>query len=168
MNETPENSGAQQAVARPAKKYVALPKETPYTASHELTTTTALSKHEATKMTNPTYDFNALLDMSKKAFAPAAKLNELTVRSFERAARAQYQFAGEMLDLTLGQMQALSAAKDVSEVAAKTAAFTAKVNEKATARGQDLVKFATEAQAEVSKWFDETAAEIAAVSKKAA
>ena len=119
-------------------------------------------------MTNAMYDFNAFVDMSKKAFAPALKLNEMAVRGFDRAARQQYAYAGELLDLTLRQMQALSAAKDVNEFAAKTAEFTAQVTEKATARGQDIMKLATEAQSEVSKWFDETAAEVAAVAKKAA
>jgi phasin family protein len=119
-------------------------------------------------MTNPTYDFNAFVDMSKKAFAPAAKFNELAVRNFERAARQQYQYFGEMLDLTLTQMQVMSSAKDFSEMAAKTAEFNAKVTEKVTARGQDLMKIATEAQTEVSKWFDETTAQYAAVAKKVA
>ena len=39
--------------------------------------------------------------------------------------------AGEMLDLALTQLHALSTAKDLSDVAAKTAEFTAKVTEKA-------------------------------------
>ncbi len=119
-------------------------------------------------MTNAMYDFNAFVDMSKKAYAPALKLNELAVRVIDRTARQQYAYAGEMLDLALTQLHALSTAKDLSDVAAKTAEFTAKVTEKATARGQDLMKVATETQSEVSKWFDETAAEVAAVAKKAA
>jgi len=123
---------------------------------------------EVTNMTNAMYDFNAFVDMSKKAYAPALKLNELAVRVIDRTARQQYAYAGEMLDLALTQLHALSTAKDLSDVAAKTAEFTAKVTEKATARGQDLMKVATETQSEVSKWFDETAAEVAAVAKKAA
>jgi phasin family protein len=114
------------------------------------------------------YDFNAFVDMYKKAAAPAMKLNEMAVRGIDRAARQQYAYAGEMLDLTLRQLQALSTAKDVSEFAAKTAEFTAQVTEKATARSQNLMKLATETQSEMSKWFDETAAEVAAVAKKAA
>ena len=57
-------------------------------------------------MINPTFDFSAFFDASKKAFAPAAKFNELTLQGFERVARQQFAFVGEMLEFSLQQLNA--------------------------------------------------------------
>ena len=112
-------------------------------------------------MTNPTFDFNVFIDASKKAFAPAVKLNELAVQGFERVARQQYAFAGELLEIAIKQMQLPAQVKDVNELAAKQVELT-------TQRSQDFIKLATDQQAELSKWYDKAAADYAAVAKKAA
>lgn len=119
-------------------------------------------------MTNPTFDFNVFVDASKKAFAPAAKLSELAVQSFERAARQQYAFAGELLEIAIKQMQLPTQVKDVNELTAKQVELTTQLVEKTTQRSQDLIKLATEQQAELTKWYDKAAADYAAVAKKAA
>jgi phasin family protein len=121
-----------------------------------------------TNMTNPTFDFNVFIDASKKALAPALKFNELAAQGFERVARQQYAFAGEMLEIAIKQMQLPSQVKDVNELAAKQVELTTQLVEKTTQRSQDLVKLATEQQAELSKWYDKAAADYASVAKKAA
>lgn len=119
-------------------------------------------------MTSPTFDFSAFLDASKQAFAPAAKFNELTLQGFERVARQQFAFAGEMLEFSLQQLQLATSAKDFNDLTARQIELTTQFAEKATQRSQDLVKLSTEHQAEVTKWFDETVAETARTAKKAA
>ena len=119
-------------------------------------------------MTNPTFDFNAFAEASRKAFEPAAQFNSLAIQSFERVARQQYAFAGELLEIAIKQMQLPSQVKDVNELAARQVELTTALVEKTTQRSQDLVKLATEQQAELTKWFDKAAADYAAVAKKAA
>ena len=70
-------------------------------------------------MTNPTFDFNALIDASKKAMAPAVKLNELSRAGFERIARQQYAFVGEMLEFSLQQWQVASSARDINDLTSR-------------------------------------------------
>jgi phasin family protein len=123
---------------------------------------------EIATMTNPTFDFNVFVDASKKALAPAARFNELAVQGFERIARQQYAFAGELLEIAIKQMQLPSQVKDVNELAAKQVELTTQFVEKTTQRSQDLVKLATEQQSELTKWYDKAAAEYASLAKKAA
>ena len=119
-------------------------------------------------MTNPVFDFNAFMETSRKAFEPAVKFNELAVQGFERVARQQYVFAGELLDIMIRQMHLPSQSKDVNELTAKQLELTTHWVEKTTQRSQDLIKLATEQQAELTKWYDKAAADYAAAAKKAA
>jgi phasin family protein len=120
------------------------------------------------EMMNPTFDFSAFVDASKKAFAPAAKFNELTLKGFERVARQQLAFVGEMLDFSMQQMQLATTAKDFNDLTARQVELTTQFAEKATQRSQDLVKLSTEHQAEITKLFEKTVAETAPTAKKAA
>ncbi|MCU0976399.1 MAG: phasin family protein [Steroidobacteraceae bacterium] len=119
-------------------------------------------------MTNPTFDFNAFVEASKKAFEPATQFNSLAMQGFERVARQQYAFAGELLEIAIRQMQLPTQVKDVNELTAKQVELTTALVEKTTQRSQDLVKLATEQQAELTKLFDKAAADYAAAAKKAA
>ena len=110
-------------------------------------------------MTNPTFDFNSFLDAGKKAFAPVVKFNELSVQSFERIARQQYAFAGEMLEFSLKQLQLTSTVRDINDLTARQIELSTQFAERATQRSQDLFKLSTEHQAQVTKWFDQTVAE---------
>jgi phasin family protein len=113
------------------------------------------------EMTNPTFDFNSFLDASKKAFAPVVKFNELSVQSFERIARQQYAFAGEMLEFSLKQLQLTSTVRDINDLTARQIELSTQFAERATQRSQDLIKASTEHQAQLSKWFDQTVTESA-------
>lgn len=119
-------------------------------------------------MTNPTLDFNAIVDASKKAWAPAVKLNELSAAAFERIARQHYAFAGEWLEFSLQQMQLASTARDLNDLTARQIELSTQFAERATQRSQDLFKFSSEHQAQLTKWFDQTVSESAKVAKKAA
>ena len=119
-------------------------------------------------MTNPTFDFTAFMDASKKAFAPAVKLNELTLQGFERVARQQFAFAGEVLEFSLQQLQVATSARDFNDLTARQIELATQFAEKATQRSQDLVKLSTEHQALISKWFDSAVTESTRTAKKAA
>jgi len=119
-------------------------------------------------MTNPTFDFNSFLDAGKKAFAPVVKFNELSVQSFERIARQQYAFAGEMLEFSLKQLQLTSTVRDINDLTARQIELSTQFAERATQRSQDLIKLSTEHQAQLTKWFDQTVSESAQGAKKAA
>jgi len=112
-------------------------------------------------MINQTFDFNAFMDASKKAFAPAIKLNELSTAAFERVARQQYAFVGEMLEFSLKQMQLASTARDLNDLSSRQIELSTQFAERATQRSQDLIKASTEHQAELSKWFDHAVSESA-------
>lgn len=123
-------------------------------------------------MTNPTFDFSAFVDAGKKAFAPAVKFNELSLASFERIARQQFAFAGEMLEYSLQQLQLASTTRDINDLTARQIELSTQFAEKATQRSQDLIKLSSEHQAEMTKLFDQTVSqtvsESAKVAKKAA
>ncbi|HEX9708211.1 MAG TPA: phasin family protein [Steroidobacteraceae bacterium] len=112
-------------------------------------------------MTNPTFDFNSFIDAGKKAFAPVVKFNELSVQSFERIARQQYAFAGEMLEFSLKQLQLTSTVRDINDLTARQIELSTQFAERATQRSQDLIKLSTEHQAQLTKWFDQTVTESA-------
>jgi len=119
-------------------------------------------------MTTPTFDFTSFLDASKKAFAPAVKFNELTLQGFERVARQQFAFAGEVLEFSLQQLQLATTAKDFNDLTARQIELATQFAEKATQRSQDLVKLSTEHQAQMTRWFDQAVAEATKSAKKAA
>ncbi|MFZ2507549.1 MAG: phasin family protein [Steroidobacteraceae bacterium] len=119
-------------------------------------------------MTNQTFNFNAFVDASRKAFAPAARFQELTLKGFERVARQQLAFAGEMLEFSMQQIQLTTTARDFNDLTARQADLATQFAEKATQRSQDLVKLTSEHQAEISKLFDKTVAETVQTAKKAA
>ncbi len=119
-------------------------------------------------MTQPTFDFSAFLDAGKKAMAPAVKFSELSLAGFERIARQQYAFAGEVLEFSLQQLQLASTARDLNELTARQVELSTQFAERATQRSQDLIKLSSEHQAQLTKWFDQTVSESAKGAKKAA
>lgn len=119
-------------------------------------------------MTSPAFDFSAFVEAGRKAFAPAQKFNELAVQGFERVARQQYAFAGEMLEFSVQELQLLTTVKDLNELAARQLELATQFAEKTAQRSQDLIRLATDQQTQVSRWFDQTAAESARTARKAA
>ena len=119
-------------------------------------------------MTNPTFDFNVFIDASKKAFAPAMKFNELAVQGFERVARQQYAFAGELLEIAIRQMQLPTQVKDANELRlqAGRAGHPAGREDDPALAGPGQAGHRAAGRAD--QWYDKAAADVAAVAKKAA
>jgi phasin family protein len=113
------------------------------------------------EMINQTFNFNAFLDAGKKAFAPVVKFNELSLASFERIARQQFAFAGEVLDFSLQQLQLANNVRDINDLTARQIELSTQFAERATQRSQDLIKATSDHQAELSKWFDKSVSETA-------
>ena len=112
-------------------------------------------------MTNQPFDFNAFVDAGKKALAPAVKLSELSIAGFERIARQQYAFAGEVLEYSLQQLQLVSTVRDFNDLTARQIELSTQFAERATQRSQDLIKLSSEHQAQLTKWFDQAVSESA-------
>jgi phasin family protein len=113
------------------------------------------------EMTNQPFDFNAFVDAGKKALAPAVKLSELSIAGFERIARQQYAFAGEVLEYSLQQLQLVSTVRDFNDLTARQIELSTQFAERATQRSQDLIKLSSEHQAQLTKWFDQAVSESA-------
>jgi phasin family protein len=116
-------------------------------------------------MANPTAEINAFLEASQKAFSPFVRFSELSARTVERLARHQYEVAGDALNFGLASLHASTAAKDVPSYVQKSTELANQFVEKQTARQQELVKLATEYQAEFTQWFDKAAQELPAKAK---
>jgi phasin family protein len=120
------------------------------------------------EMNQPTFDFSAFAEAGRKAFAPVFRWNELALQGFERIARQQYAFAGEVLEFSLQQLQLAGSARDVNDLAARQIELSTHFAERATKRSQDMIKAASEHQAELTKWFDQAVTESTKSAKKAA
>jgi len=105
-------------------------------------------------------DFQSFVDASKRAMAPLAELNALTARALERTARYQYGLAGDLLELGVAQLQAVSAAKDFGALLNQQTALTNAFVAKSTTRSQEAVQLATSAQGEFTAWVSTTTSEL--------
>lgn len=110
-------------------------------------------------MSNTTAEINSFVEQTRKLSAPFLKANELSAKAFERVARYQYELAGDMLNLGLAQLHAATQAKDVPALLQKQAELANTYFEKQTQRSQDLLKLASESQAEFTAFIDSTTAE---------
>lgn len=98
------------------------------------------------------------VDFSKRLLAPAARFSELAAKTLEQVARYQYDVVGDYLNFGIEQLQTATKTKDVSELVSKQSELTSSLVEKLTKRSQDFSKIAADAQADFTKWVDETAA----------
>ena len=119
-------------------------------------------------MTQPSFDFNALLETYRNAFAPALHAQQEGLKAYERLARYQYAVAGDYLEWSLTQAQAVFAAKTPAELAAKQAELSSKISEQLRGRVQELNTITSEAQSTLTQLFNEASAKAAELAKKAA
>jgi hypothetical protein len=113
-------------------------------------------------------DFNAYFDFQKRAFAPFAEFNEWAVRTAERAARHQYEVAGETLEFGIAQARAMVGAKDMQQLAAKQAQLATAFFGRQTERTNEWMKFAATTQSEIGKWMESANEEIVSAVRKSA
>ena len=119
-------------------------------------------------MTNQTFDATAILETYRTAFAPALAAQQEAFKSVERLVRYQYALAGDYLEWSIAQAQALSAAKSPAEVVAKQAELGTKISEQLRGRVQELTTITSDAQSTLNQLFTEASAKVAELSKKAA
>jgi hypothetical protein len=119
-------------------------------------------------MNDRTFDPSALIEAYRSAFAPAIHAQHEGLKAFERMARFQYAVAGDYMDWTLAQAQAVLAAKSPVEFAAKQAELGSKISEQLRGRVQELTTITRESQSTLNQLFNEASAKVAELSKKAA
>jgi phasin family protein len=119
-------------------------------------------------MTDRIFDPNALLETYRNAFAPAFQAQQEGIKAIERLARYQYAVAGDYLEWTLTQAQAVVAAKSPAELVAKQTELSSKIGEQLRGRVQELTTIASESQKTMSALFSVASAKVAELTKKAA
>lgn len=119
-------------------------------------------------MTDQTFDPNALLETYRNALAPALHAQQEGLKALDRLARYQYAVAGDYLEWSLSQAQALLGAKTPAEIVAKQSELGSKISEQLRGRVQELNTIASEAQSTLSQLFNEASAKVAELTKKAA
>jgi phasin family protein len=97
-------------------------------------------------------------DFAQRAFAPAARFNEVMVGNVERVARFQYELAGDLMQLALDQMNATVRARDLTTLLAQQREIATKFAEKGTQRQQALAEMASESQASLARWIEDATA----------
>ena len=116
-------------------------------------------------MTDRTFDPTALIESYRSAFAPALHAQHEGLKALERMARFQYAVAGDYMDWSLAQAQAVLAAKTPVEFAAKQAELGSKIGEQLRGRVQELTTITRESQSTLNQLFNEASAKVAELSK---
>jgi phasin family protein len=106
----------------------------------------------ATKQQQDSYTY---LDFAKRAFAPTARFNELVVRNIEQTTRFHYEVAGDLIQATIEQLNAAASTRDFGTLASRQAEIMNRLTDKASKRSHELVKLATETQAQFANWVEE-------------
>jgi len=119
-------------------------------------------------MSTTAAEINSFVDQTRKLYAPMAKFGEIQARAFERVAKYNYEVAGDWLNLSIAQLHAATQAKDVPALMQKHAELANGYLEKQTQRSQELLKIATETQAEFTQAVDQASSELTARVRNAA
>jgi phasin family protein len=123
--------------------------------------------YRSTNMTDRTFDPSTLINATREAFAPVLKAQQEGFKTFERLARLQYAFAGDVLDSTLARVNASFASKDASELMSKQTELHSQLVEKMRERMQEFSSVASEIQTKFSQLGSEIAAKAVPVRKAA-
>jgi phasin family protein len=119
-------------------------------------------------MTQKTFDFTAMFDTYRQAFAPAIAAHQSGLQTLERVARYQFAVVGDFLDWTLSHVKTSAEPKSVADLVSQQSALNTSFSEKLRARAEEFTQIASESQANVTKWFDDTSAKVAETATKAA
>ena len=117
-------------------------------------------------MTQPTFDFTALFDTYRQAFAPVFTAQQNSLKTLERLARYQFAIAGDYLDWSLSHAKATVEPKSVADLVGQQTALNTSFSDKLRARAEEFTQIASDTQGAVSKWVDETNAKVAETVKK--
>src|SRR4030095_9302524 len=110
---------------------------------------------EIVTMASKQQDSFSYLEFARRAFAPTVRCNELRVRNCEQAARFHHEVAGDLLEATVEQLNAAVSTRDLGTLASRHAEIVNRLTDKASKRSQELVKLATESQAQFAGLIQE-------------
>jgi phasin family protein len=99
------------------------------------------------------------VDFAQRALAPVGSFNEMAARNVERAARLQYEMAGDWMEFAFAQLHAAAASRDPGTLLSNQAEVSNQLVEKIARRQQDLARISAETQADFARWFDESSAD---------
>ena len=119
-------------------------------------------------MTQPTFDFTALFDTYRQAFAPMFTAQQKYLKTVERLARYQFAVAGDFMDWSLSHAKAGTEPQTVADLVGQQTALNTQFSDKLRARAEEFTQIASETQGAVSQWLDEAGAKVAESVKKAA
>ncbi len=95
-------------------------------------------------------------DQAERAFAPFAGVAQGWAESVERGLRFQQTVAGDWFEFGVEHLRAAAAARDPGTLLARQAEINTKFGEQAGKRSQELLKLATEQQATVARWVEDS------------
>ena len=119
-------------------------------------------------MIDRTFDPNALIETYRNALAPALQAQQEGLKALERLARYQYAVAGDYLEWSVTQAQAVIAAKTPAELVAKQSELGSKISEQLRGRMVELTTITSESQNTLNRLYTEASAKVVELSKKAA
>jgi hypothetical protein len=119
-------------------------------------------------MTQPTFDFSAIVDHYRQAFAPVFAAQQTGLRTVERLARYQFAVCNDYLDWALSHAKAGAQPKPVAELVSQQTELNTAFGDKLRARAEEFTQIAAETHGTVSQWFDDTTAKVADSMKQAA
>jgi phasin family protein len=119
-------------------------------------------------MSETTFDPKTIFDSYRNAIAPALKVQQEGVKALDRVGRYQYAIAGDYLEWSLAQAKAAVAAQNPAEFVSKQVELNTAFGERLRARAQEFVKLASDAQAGLTEVVNESAAKVAAETKRKA
>ena len=94
-------------------------------------------------------------DFVRRAFAPAARLNEVVAGNVERIAKFQHEWIGDLLQLGLDQMNAAVKARDLATLLAQQHEITTRFVARAQSHQATLTDIAAAAQAGFLQWAED-------------
>lgn len=118
-------------------------------------------------MIDRTFDPTTLINATREAFAPVLKAQQEGFKTFERLARLQYAFAGDVLESSLARVHAAFGATNPSELVSKQTELHGQLVEKMRERMQEFSTVASEIQTKFSQLGTEIAAKAVPVRKAA-
>jgi hypothetical protein len=119
-------------------------------------------------MTQPTFDFAAIVDNYRDAFAPVFAAQQSGLRAIERLARYQFAVCNDYLDWALSHAKAGAQPKPVAELVSQQTELNTAFGDKLRARAQEFTQIAAETRGTLGEWFDDTTAKVADSMKQAA
>jgi hypothetical protein len=112
----------------------------------------------------PSVEISFFDQAARQVTTPLTRLNELSARAVERAARYSYEVAGDSLSFTLANVHSVSQATDLATLLKGSTILAHRFIAKQLERFAELATLATESRAEFNLWLCASASELAATS----